>query len=97
MYKREWIVFLLLFLFITACQKKSNEVKMELTENLEEFLIKKSELNLKYNHPPGKRRLSFQNVNISAQQWKIQAKEKLTEILRISVVKPGEVKELRKM
>jgi len=97
MCKKIFILFCLLFLLITSCQKQPDAVNREETEQLQKFLIKKSELDLRFNRPPANRRLSFQNVNIPPEQWKIKAKEKLKEILKISEVDPGEVKELRKI
>ena len=97
MCKKIFVLFCLLFLLHSACQKQSNAVNGEETEKLRNFLIKKSELNLKFSHPPANRRLSFRNVNIPPDEWKIKAKEKLKEILKISEVDPGKVKELRKI
>jgi len=97
MYKRVFFLFCLLFLLNTVCKQKADAVDREETEKLRNFLIKKSELNLRFSRPPANRRLSFQNVNIPPEQWKIKAKEKLKEILKISEVDPGEVRELRKM
>lgn len=97
MCKKIFVLFCLLILFHTACQKQSNAVNKEETEKLRNFLIKKSELNLRFSRPPADRRLSFHNVNIPPEEWKIKAKEKLKEILKISENDPGEVKELRKI
>lgn len=83
--------------FSTNCKKPSNATHMEETENLKQFLIKKSELTLQYNHPPGPRRLSFRNANMPAEDWKIRTREKLAEILKISKTEIGEVRELRQM
>lgn len=65
-------------------------------EALEEFLIKKSELNLRYSHPPADRLLSFRHVDLPPGRWKAEAKEKLKETLNLSVREPGKVEELRK-
>ena len=98
MRKRVFLVFFMLLLISAACQEKSDEVvRAGSDEDLREFLIKKSELNLRYSHTPAERRLSFKNMSIPIHQWKSQAKEKLREILRISDYEPGEVVELRKM
>lgn len=97
MYKRIFLVFILLFFFNAVCKKPSDAAQVEETEILEKFLIKKSELNLRFSHPPANRQLSFQNMNIPPEQWKAKAKEKLKEILKISEVSPGEVKELREI
>ena len=97
MCKRTFIILVLPFFLVTACTDVSEEVQVENTELLEEFLIKKTELNLRYSHPPAKRRLSFNKVRMPPEQWKIEAKEKLREILKISEIDPGTVKELRKM
>lgn len=97
MCKKIFVLFCLLFLLHTACQKQPNAVNGEETEKLRNFLIKKSELNLRFSRPPAERRLSFHNANIPPEQWKIKAKQKLKEILKISEIEPGEVKEIRKM
>ena len=93
MCKKVYIILFLLFIVCIGCKKQSNKIN----ENLQKFLITKSELNLKYSHAPAIRSLSFQKVNIPPEQWKRQAKEKLTAILKISNVNPGEVKVLRKL
>jgi len=97
MCKKIFGLFCLLILLQTACQKQSNAVNKEETEKLRNFLIKKSELNLRFSRPPADRRRSFHNANIPPEEWKTKAKEKLREILRVSEVDPGEVKELRKI
>jgi dienelactone hydrolase len=97
MCKRVFVLFFLLFLLNTACKKQPDVADKEATEGLQEFLIKKSELNLRFSRSPASRHLSFQNVNIPPEQWKTKAREKLKEILKISEIEPGEVKELRKM
>jgi dienelactone hydrolase len=97
MCKKIFVLFCLLFLLNTACKQKADSMDREATEELRNLLIKKSELNLRFSHPPASRRLSFHNANIPPEEWKIKAKEKLKEILKISEVDPGEVKELRKI
>jgi len=97
MSKKVCVLFCLLFLLNTACKQKADAVDREATGELQKFLIKKSELNLRFSRPPANRRLSFHNVNIPPEEWKIKAKEKLKEILKISEIDPGEVKELRKI
>lgn len=97
MCKRIMVLFCLLFLLNAACKQKADAVDREDTDELRNFLIKKSELNLRFSHPPANRRLSFHKVNIPPEEWKIKAKKKLKEILKISEVDPGEVKELRKI
>jgi hypothetical protein len=97
MSKKVFFLLCLLFLLIASCQKQPDAVNRKATEELRNFLIKKSELNLRFSRPPANRRLSFHNVNIPPEEWKIKAKEKLKEILKISEVDPGEVKELRKI
>jgi len=89
MFKRILVTPVLLVLIITSCYTVPG--------HLEKFLIKKSELNLRYSHGPADRRLFFQNVNISPEQWKIKVKEKLRELLKISEVSRGEVKVLREI
>ncbi len=51
MSKKIFILFCLLFLLYTDCQKQSNAVNREETEKLRNFLIKKSELNLRFSRP----------------------------------------------
>lgn len=97
MCKKIFVLFCLLFLLNTACKQQADSMDREATEELRNFLIKKSELNLRFSHPPANRRLSFHNANIPPEEWKIKAKEKLREILKISEVDPGKVKELRKI
>jgi len=97
MYKNVWVILFLPFLLYTACEKPSDAGNVADAEKLRAFLIKKSELNLKFSRSPAHRRLSFQNVNMPLEQWRNKAKAKLTEILKISEVEPGEVKELRKI
>ena len=97
MRKRVCVIFFLLLILNAACKQQSRDMVKETTEELQEFLIKKSELNLRFTRPPANRRLSFQNAEIPPEQWKIKAKQKLKEILRISETDPGEVTELRKI
>jgi dienelactone hydrolase len=97
MCKRVFSVFFLVFFLNMTYDNHSYAVQGEETEKLKNFLIKKSELNLRYSHPPGKRKLSFQNVTIPPAEWKVKTKGKLKELLKISEVEPGEVKELRKI
>jgi hypothetical protein len=98
MYKRIIVIFCLICLLNITCKKQTgSETDLGMNEKLQDFLIKKSELNLRYSHAPAELRLSFQNVNIPPDQWKIQAREKLKEILNISELIPGNVRELRKI
>jgi dienelactone hydrolase len=97
MCKKVLIVFGFMFIFIASCNEPADMDRMEETGVPEEFLIKKSELNLRYGHAPADRRLSFHNVNLPPGQWKIEAKKKLKEILKISEIDRGDVKELRKI
>jgi hypothetical protein len=82
-------------MFSINCKKSSDTVYTEETEKLKQFLIQKSELTLKYSHLPSPRSLSFRNVNMSPEEWKIKTREKLADILRISKTQPGKVRELR--
>ncbi len=63
---------------------------------LEAFLIRSSELTLKYAHPAGERRLSFRNANLAPDEWKARAREKLAELLGVSSPPPAAVRELRR-
>ena len=94
--KRGFVFFLPLLIMCVACKNHSNEAATEVNESLRKFLIKKSELNLKYRHAPANRRLSFRNADMPPDRWRIRAKEKLAEILKISEIHPGEVSVLRK-
>jgi cephalosporin-C deacetylase-like acetyl esterase len=84
-------------LFYLVCNHPPESVQDEEAVLLEKFLIKKSELNLRYSHPPGSRTLSFHSANLTPEDWRKEAKNRLKEILGISEIAPGEVKELRKM
>ena len=64
---------------------------------LNEFLITKDELNLKYSHPPGERQLSFKNSNLPPGEWKAETKEKLAELIGFSEPGPCPVTVLRKI
>ena len=61
----------------------------------ESFLIDRSELKLRFEHPTGARCLSFHNFKGSAEAWKEQCLKKLTELLNFSFPKPCNVRELR--
>jgi dienelactone hydrolase len=97
MYKKACVVLSLLCLLNTACKKPSSAGPVEVNEELQGFLIKKSELNLRFTRPPAERRLSFQNLDLPPEQWKDRAKDKLKELLRIDDTTPGDVQELRAM
>ncbi|MCJ7681482.1 MAG: hypothetical protein MUP70_12200 [Candidatus Aminicenantes bacterium] len=93
-----FLFFLLIAVAILAtCQKPSNTTSSDETENLKNFLITQSELTLQYSHPPGSGRLSFRNVDMPAENWKMKTREKLAEILNISKIENGEVTDLRQM
>jgi len=64
---------------------------------LNKFLINKDELNLKYSHPPGEKQLSFNNSHLPPKEWKIQAKEKLAELIGFSMPDSFPVTVLRKI
>ena len=89
-----------LFLFCIPFQIQSQETPIENKKNqpssLEEsFFITPSELTLAFSHPEGARKLSFHKFQGSAEQWKKEAKNKLTELLKVSNPPLSEVKELR--
>jgi dienelactone hydrolase len=91
-----------LFLFWMPFQIQSQETSIENKKNpshsLEEsFFITPSELTLAFSHPEGARKLSFQTFQGTAEQWKEEAKKKLTVLLKVSKPPRCEVKELRKM
>jgi dienelactone hydrolase len=64
---------------------------------LEAFLVRDSELTLKFHRAPGERRLSFRNAQLPPEEWKARALAKLTELLGISRPGPAEVRELRRI
>ena len=90
-----------LLLFCMPFQIQSQEMPIEYKKNqshsLEEsFFITPSELMLAFSHPEGARKLSFHTFQGNAEQWKKEAKNKLTELLKVSKPSRCEVKELRK-
>jgi dienelactone hydrolase len=92
------LVGLLLFCvpFQIQSQERSIESKKNQSSSLEEsFFIAPLELTLSFSHPEGARKLSFQKFQGTAEHWKEEAKNKLTELLSISKPPPCEVKELR--
>ena len=97
MYKKACVILLLACLFNPACKNPSKEVRADVSEELQGFLIKKAELNLRFSRPPAERRLSFHNSEIPPEEWKAQAKARLKELLSIADTTPGEVRELRAM
>jgi dienelactone hydrolase len=64
---------------------------------LQEFLIQKSELSLRFSRPPAERRLSYHNLEVPPLEWRHRAKAKLKELLSIAAPAPGSVRELRSM
>jgi len=102
MRRRTYVLYSLvgLFLFCIPFQIQSQETLIENKKNqpssLEEsFFITPSELTLAFSHPEGARKLSFQTYQGSAEQWKEEAKKKLTELLKVSDPPSCEVRVLR--
>ncbi len=85
-----------LMLVVLACRKPSHEADNSDVDKLENFLIKSSELTLRFHHTPGERRLSFQNADLPPEEWRARAGQKLGELLGISKPGPAEVRELRR-
>ena len=81
MSKKIFIFLVLLSLVYAACEKRSSETDTTESGKLRNFLITKSELDLRYRHAPAERRLSFRNVSLAPEKWKVLVKEKLAEIL----------------
>lgn len=89
-----------LLLFCMPCQIQSQETPIENKKNqsqsLEEsFFITPSELALAFSHPEGVRKLSFHIFQGSSEQWKEEAKKKLTELLNVADPPSCEVRVLR--
>ena len=63
---------------------------------LERFLITRADLTLEYAHPPGERRLSFRNGILAPEEWRLQARKKLAELIGVNDPRPGRVVELRR-
>jgi dienelactone hydrolase len=61
----------------------------------EDFLITRDELNLRFGHPGGERRLSFNCFQGDPADWRDEVQAKLKELLGISRLEPCEVRELR--
>ncbi len=85
------------FLMLAGCRKATKEKRATVVETLERFLIRESELTLKFGHPAGERRLSFRNTELPPEEWKVRASRKLTELLGVSPIRPAEVRELRRL
>jgi cephalosporin-C deacetylase-like acetyl esterase len=89
-----------LLLFCIPIQTQSLEALIENKKNQsslveESFFITPSELTLAFSHSEGARKLSFHKFQGTAEHWKAQAKNKLTELLKVSNPSPCEVKVLR--
>lgn len=63
----------------------------------ESFLIDRSELTLRFRHPPGRRALSYKNVGGDFSAWRQRCAAKLAELLDLgaSAPQPGPVRRLR--
>ena len=60
------------------------------------FYITANELKLSFNHGKGSRRLSFGKSALTFQEWQVQAKQKLSDLLGLELpVSAGIVRELR--
>jgi dienelactone hydrolase len=78
-----------------GCGHPSPEAKAPAADHLEKFLIKASELTLRFSRPPGERRLSFRNASLPPEDWRARTRQKLAELLKVSLPGLGEVRELR--
>jgi cephalosporin-C deacetylase-like acetyl esterase len=91
-------VLLISVVFWSICQKSPAKPDISESEELENFLIKDTELNLKFNQPMGPLHLSFRNANLPKEEWKVQARKKLAEVLNLSdKPKYCEVRKLREI
>jgi dienelactone hydrolase len=90
-----FVFFLAILALAGACRQDSREAGVPGAENLEKFLVRTSELTLKFSRPPGERRLSFRNAKLPPEEWKARASQKLAELLGVSRPGPAEVRELR--
>jgi cephalosporin-C deacetylase-like acetyl esterase len=81
-----------------GCQKASDESEGEKTELVaENFFLTPSELTLRFSHPEGARRLSFGKFEGEAEQWRGEAKTKLSELLKVSDPDPCDVTRARQI
>ncbi len=81
---------------IIHCKKASIEREEEKAGGVEEsFFIVPEELTLAFGHHEAERKLSFQNFEGPADEWKRQAKIKLAELLNVTAPAPCAVRELR--
>jgi dienelactone hydrolase len=78
-------------------RQASREARTPAAEKLSRFLVRADELTLKFDHPPGGRRLSFRNAKLPPEEWKARATQKLTELLGVTRPGPAEVRELRRV
>jgi pimeloyl-ACP methyl ester carboxylesterase len=82
----------------THCQKASLESNEEKTDKVDEsFFVAPGELTLAFSHLEGARKLSFQNFEGPAEEWKHRAQTKLAELLGVSDPAPCSVTEVRKI
>ena len=95
-------LFLLILFFVfvplllcTGCDSEKTGSTTSSNE-LDSFLITRDELVLKYTHSPGALQLSFSNTNMSPEEWRNAAREKLAELLQVSKPGPCNVVESRK-
>ena len=63
-----------------GCRKAPRESRPPGAGGLEPFLIKSSELTLKFVRPPAARRLSFRNSRLPPEEWKVRVRAKLAEL-----------------
>jgi dienelactone hydrolase len=87
----------LLVLATAGCRGSRPERRSPEAGRLEGFLIRDSELTLRFHHLPGERRLSFRNAHLPPAEWKARTREKLAELLGFSPPAPAEVRELRRL
>lgn len=87
----------LALIFSLSCRNPSSSESGEDSFLNPDFPLKKSELTLKFAHPQGARQLSFDKFPGSPEEWKVQAKKKLAELLGFFQPEPAEVREIRRI
>jgi cephalosporin-C deacetylase-like acetyl esterase len=80
------------------CQKSAVENDKEKVGDVEEsFFIVPEELTLSFSHPEGARKLSFQNYEGPAEEWRKLIKTKLAELLKVSEPESCDVAKVRQI
>jgi hypothetical protein len=88
---------LLLFLLLLVVSGEGEaQVPAKPAELDPAFLIKTAEIKRRFVHPESERRLAFSKHQGEFAEWRKRGKEKLAELLQVTLPKPGVVKELRR-